>query len=95
MTALRIAVPNQYGIDADFWVITHMDLDFMRKTAQVEIGGWSSKAKFTAGFKPLARIPFNFSGEAWPFGDGGGGLMRMAYDKIKTLPPFTLATEEV
>lgn len=92
--ALRIAVPNQYGIDADYWVITRMDLDFTRKTAQVEIGGWTSKAKYTGGYRPLVSLRFEMSGEGWPFGDGSGGLMRMAYDALKLMPPFNTATEE-
>ena len=39
-------------------------------------------------------ITFQFDGENWIFGDGSGNLMRLAYDKIKTMPPFTGATEE-
>ncbi len=71
-----------------------MNIDLGHQTAQVIICGWSSKAKFTAGFAPLMILPFEFVGGTYPFGDGSGGLLRMAYDKIKTLPPFTQATEE-
>ena len=92
--ALRVTVPNQYGIDADYWVITHFTIDFRRQAARVDICGWSSKAKFTAGYEPLSFETYNWHGVDWPFGDGSGNLMRAAYDKIKTLPPFTLATEE-
>lgn len=92
---LRVKVPSTYGIDVDYWVIVGWQMDFIRKFGTVEIQGWSSKAKFTAGYSPLKGIPFQFGGDVWPFGDGSGNLMRIAYDYIKAQPPFTTATEEV
>lgn len=91
---LRIPVQNEYGLTADYWVITHLNVDFYRKTVEVEIGGWTSKAKFTAGYKPLVTLPFSAGGETWPLGNGSGALRRLLYDWLKTLAPFVAAVEE-
>lgn len=91
---LRITIDNQYGHPADYWVIVEINVNFARPYAHVVIEGWASKAKYLAGKHSIDARMYDFSAEDWPFADGRGNLLRAAYDKIKTLPPFTQATEE-
>lgn len=92
--ALRIAVENRFGHPADYWVITEINVNFARQYAHIVIEGWTSKAKYLAGKQCIDARMFDFSADDWPFGGGTGNLIRAAYDRIKTLEPFTLATEE-
>ena len=92
--ALRISIDNQYNLPADYWIITEINCNFARQQAHVVIEGWTSRAKYLAGKHAIDGRVYDFSAGNWPFGDGTGNLLRAAYDKIKTLPPFTTATEE-
>lgn len=91
---LRIPIPNKYGLDCDYWVIVEINVNIQRQQAHVVIEGWRSKAAFTAKFSCLDQRVFDWSGADHPFADGSGNLLRAAYDKIKTLAPFTQAAEE-
>lgn len=92
---LRLAITNKYGIDCDYWVVTQFNINIPKKEAHVVIEGWSSRAKYVAGFTRLDYREFDWIHDDFPFGDGTGNLLRITYDKIKTLAPFSTATEEV
>jgi hypothetical protein len=71
-----------------------VNINISKQQSHIVIEGWRSKAAFTSGFSCLDQRVFDWNGTDYPFGDGSGNLLRAAYNRIKTLPPFNAATEE-
>lgn len=87
--ALIKTLPTEYGIDASYWKIVDLNINWLAREAHLSLLGWASLADRDAGKKEIDRKIFSFLGEDFPFTDTEPQNERgIAYSKIKTTNLF-------
>lgn len=87
--ALSKVLPTDFGIDATYWKIVDLNINWLSRETHISLLGWSDKVSREAGRKELARKIFSFSGDDFPFLDIEPQNEReIAYDKIKQTELF-------
>lgn len=82
--ALQKKIATKYGIDADYWKIVDLNINWLTENSHVVLCGWASKEAREEGLKPLAQRGFDWSGEKFPFTDEEPQNERgEAYEAIK------------
>jgi len=84
--AFIISIDTQYGIEASYWKIVDLNINWLTKNSHVSMCGWIDKASRDAGQQPLDQRSFDWSGDAFPFIETEPQNEReLAYDTIKSL----------
>ena len=60
--ALQITKSTDFGVDATYWMVTSVNLDFYHESARVMISGWTDSSAQSGGKTPISGFPFEFSG---------------------------------
>lgn len=101
--ALKITKPTDYGVDATYFKVFEMHLNFHLSIARVILVGYASKAARDAGKQPMVTIMTHFGVGAenasvpnkypdFPFTIEGKNT-KEAYDFIKTIPEWANAED--
>ena len=88
--ALSKVLPTDFGIDATYWKIVDLNINWLSREAHISLLGWSDKVSRELGKKELSRKIFSFYGEEFPFLDIEPQNEReIAYEYIKQTDLFT------
>ncbi len=83
--ALLKTISTNIGIDATYWKIIDLNINWLRKICHVVLGGWSSKNIRDLEKNPIDNRNFDFNDSNFPFiEDEPQNERQIIYDKIKT-----------
>lgn len=80
---------TNYGISAEYWKITSINLveDRERNVAEIVLSGFLNAATSSSG-DPLSKITFTWRGDDYPYKNFSGNVRLIAYNKIKESDDF-------
>ena len=92
--ALIKSISTRFGIDATYWKIIDLNINWLSKNSHISLSGWSDKASRDAGNIPLDSRSFDWMGEDFPFiGEEPQNERETAYNKIKQSEEFADAED--
>lgn len=92
--ALIKSISTGFGIDATYWKIVDLNINWLDKNSHISLLGWADKTARDAGLNPLDQRSFDYSGEEFPFIDEEPQNEReTAYTKIKETDEFADAVD--
>lgn len=88
--ALIKNIETQYGIDANYWKVVDLNVNWLTKQSHISLLGWNSKTDRVEGKQSLASRVYDWSGEDFPFtiealDAENENAVKIAYEKIKSL----------
>lgn len=82
--ALSKKIKTNLGIDATYWKIVDLNINWLDKTSHISLLGWVDKNARDNGLKPLTQRNFDFNNVEFPFIDEEPQNEReIVYIKIK------------
>ena len=92
--ALIKKIKTNLGIDATYWKIVDLNINWLDKTSHISLLGWVDKNARDNGLKPLTQRNFDFNNVEFPFIDEEPQNEReTAYNKIKQSEEFADAED--
>jgi hypothetical protein len=83
--ALQLSIPTKFGINAEYWKITTLNVDYLSNNVEVTLAGWVTSQERLNGKKPLEIKGFQWNEPAFPFNESEPVNERMvAYQLIKS-----------
>ena len=92
--ALKITIPTRYGIDATYFKVVDLNINWLTRQSHVTLCGWKDEEARRNNQQPLTERSFDWSGDDFPFLDEEPQNEReIAYISIKN-PVTTSETNE-
>ena len=82
--ALQKTVSTNYGIDATYWKIVGIIVNWINNHAEIGVRGWQDNASRLAGNRCLMSKHYVWDGADFTLVNGGNNTAE-AYAKLKTL----------
>lgn len=86
--ALQKNIATIYGIDATYWKIAEININWITKTSNTTLVGYVDQEAKIALKQPIAQRSFYWSGDTFPFditglSKDGVNAVKVAYEVIK------------
>lgn len=91
--SIALTKPSTYGVDVNFWKVTHREFNDKADGVLVEICGYASKTAYNAKARPLDRVMLTSA--QLPYADVKGMNPNQMRDYILTnVPEFAGGTPD-
>jgi hypothetical protein len=91
--ALLKSLPNRKGINATYWKIAQLNINYLQKQSHIDLVGFSTKELRKLGKDPIDQRSFDFNEDEFPFNDDP--VRQIAYEAIKKYQPKTNDGEDL
>lgn len=87
--ALNLPLPSDFGVTADYVIITGVSIGLVNKATDIHLAGFASEESKKAGAKPLTTATVNLSGDKYTTETD----VKKLYAILKALPDFKEARD--
>ena len=89
--ALQKTVSTQYGINATYWKIVRMEIDWLNSKCFCRVSGWKDNASRLVPDEALDHRVYDWSGDDFNFSHTFNNT-EIAYDKMRVMEEWGGAT---